>query len=357
MRLLEIFSQLTETTSDIVYHLTNLGSLADIIDSNKFRLPLSSSTSAEVAMGVHKLFYMSLARNPSSGYISDKGEGNVILKNQPLLVLDGAKLSQRYKIVPVEYWGVKNGRQGSGPNSRGKEQEDRLFSDQQFIPDAISYIKEIRIILDPKIDERESSRLRKLYLALSKTNIAVKWYCNVDDYEYGGIFSPDYEQTKAKKRKEQSEVVQSFLRGSDKNQINPAQYFKQLNKEKPSTYDGGAWDKAEKLKAKRGMIEPSDQRLRDEDYYKELFYKNSLEALSPKARSKLYYLTGYNPTDSIRSLEAAVQNARSPHHRGGTEFQAEIAKMYKATKTNTPKELCTYFINKWTKIRNDSQTR
>lgn len=118
---------LLREAQSIYYHYTY--ALSDILSSNVFELSNALLKPAEARFlpkGFDKPYYLSMSRNPSGSY-----------KGNQLLVLDGDRLSQKYQIVPTNYWGTR-----VGPRS---EMEDRLWSKEPIIPNAKSYIKEIHL--------------------------------------------------------------------------------------------------------------------------------------------------------------------------------------------------------------------
>ena len=121
---------LLREAQSIYYHYT--GSLHDILMSDSFELSnafLKSSESKLLPKGFDKPYYLSMSRNPSGSY-----------KASQLLVLDGDRLSQRYQIIPTNYWDKRS-------NNGSSEMEDRLWSKEPFIENARSYIKEIHLYI------------------------------------------------------------------------------------------------------------------------------------------------------------------------------------------------------------------
>jgi len=118
---------LLREAQSIYYHYTY--ALHDILMSDSFELGNAFLKSAEASLspkGFSKPYYLSMTRNPSGSY-----------KGNQLLVLDGDKLSQKYQIVPTNYWGSRSG--------MGSEMEDRLWSREPTISNAREYIKEIHL--------------------------------------------------------------------------------------------------------------------------------------------------------------------------------------------------------------------
>lgn len=118
---------LLREAQSIYYHYTY--ALHDILMSDSFELSNAFVKPAEARLspkGFNKPYYLSMSRNPSGSYKGDQ-----------LLVLDGDRLSQKYQIVPTNYWGSRSG--------MGGEMEDRLWSSEPTIPNAREYIKEIHL--------------------------------------------------------------------------------------------------------------------------------------------------------------------------------------------------------------------
>jgi len=128
---------LEERVSDIVFHATTINNVLKILRDNKFRLGASVGTKSEKDINKEKFYYLSVARSPMSSYVAlDPYLANTYL------TLDGRKLSQRYKGKPVDYWGPEFRKVSPTKN----EMEDRIFTDQQYIENAMSYIKEIHVL-------------------------------------------------------------------------------------------------------------------------------------------------------------------------------------------------------------------
>ena len=123
------------TGMSVLYHLTDITAAINIISKNRFELKPSEGTVAEDRLS-SGAYYMSTARSTQSSYMKSTGPYSVILK------LDGAKLSQRYRIRSVDYWGSN---EGSNPASKlqhrqlSNEMEERVFSASPNIP-SVKYV-------------------------------------------------------------------------------------------------------------------------------------------------------------------------------------------------------------------------
>jgi hypothetical protein len=145
-------SVLKETLSDTVYHLTYLSSAYNILKSNQLELTAQLGTDADSRFH-QKLYYFSFASTKFAGY-GNKFTGENVVN----LVFDGRKLSQRYKAMPVDYWGYgfrKASLSDVHASDRKRfhdydEQEQRLYADEMIVPNASSYIKEIHLCFSNK---------------------------------------------------------------------------------------------------------------------------------------------------------------------------------------------------------------
>ncbi len=127
---------LTEGATPVLYHYTHTGNLGKILANNEFSLATSLGTGAESPHDVKGApYYLSTTRSKTGAYHQSPGNYSA------MLVLDGQALAQNYKVKPVDYWG-----QGFGQS----EDEDRVYSREQTIPNASKYIKEIHILTEMK---------------------------------------------------------------------------------------------------------------------------------------------------------------------------------------------------------------
>ena len=155
--------QLNEGTNrGEVYHYTY--KIKEILSSNKINLSSNLGTSAD-KFG-NKFFFLSLSRTPGVNI----GYGKY--KNYRL-VLDGNKLNQNFKSIPVDYWGNKGG------DNVESEYEDRIISDKPIIDNITKYIIRIEIV-----DETPKSKGNYELLQLAKqNNIPIFFYLNKNDLQ------------------------------------------------------------------------------------------------------------------------------------------------------------------------------
>jgi 8-oxo-dGTP pyrophosphatase MutT (NUDIX family) len=146
--------------SDVVYHRTSLFALSEILKDNMLLPTVAYGRSGEEKHS-KKWYFLSTMRSPDADY---SGIGVT-------LTLDGRKLSQTYKGMPIDYF-------GHSPYQKQDEMEDRLVTDKPYINNASKYITRISIQAD-KRDLTEPVFHRRLVnvLGMAKArNIPVDLY-------------------------------------------------------------------------------------------------------------------------------------------------------------------------------------
>jgi len=143
----EIKNYLTEGLSKIVYHYTYISHLISILEMNKFVTSSNLGSSWDEIKSGNKFYFFSTSRaKGSSGY--GNRHGNVVL------VLNGDKLNQRYKAIPVDYWNYSKKRSDYYSDSeyinalKSLELEDRIITNKPYIDNAKDYIMEIHILVN-----------------------------------------------------------------------------------------------------------------------------------------------------------------------------------------------------------------
>lgn len=171
MKLTEL---LTERVSDIVYRIVSTHAAWDNLKTNTFKLaPVFEPRSKDAKFQKGKLCYLSLARIKSTSYTQNRND-----KQSIMFVIDGRKLSQNYKSVPVNYYSTYHlGNWGSVD----LEAEDRIISDKPIIPNAMKYIKEIHVYV---IDDfyYETKALREIDEIAKRNNIPIYFYTDKKDF-------------------------------------------------------------------------------------------------------------------------------------------------------------------------------
>ena len=136
----EYGDSVNEGLSPVLYHATQLQYAVSILKDNTFNLTNAVGLKAE--RGIQKKFYfISFARSLTSGYsyFENPQQGLVYFK------IDGDKLGNRYKGLPVDYWSSPSETERGLIRQKSMENEDRVISDSPKIPNASSYIQEIYV--------------------------------------------------------------------------------------------------------------------------------------------------------------------------------------------------------------------
>ena len=162
--------------SSILFHYTGLSSLVSIFKTNEFRLSTKLGAAGE-DRGDSQLYYMSLTRSRLGSYHAKASSyGSVLIR------LDGNKLSHKYKVKPIDYWGPT-----LNDPSRD-EMEDRLVTNEPVIKNAISYFLSIDVLIDKDMFEHRllknefKHQLRICLLASKKYNIPLHFYYSRKDW-------------------------------------------------------------------------------------------------------------------------------------------------------------------------------
>ncbi len=147
----------------MLYHYVKRpNSLIEILRGNKFRLNAFFGDSYRGKDIGKKYYYLSTTRSKLGSYHSQEHVVSGIM-----LVLDGAKLAQKYSGGPFDYWNDKY----------HDEMEDRVLSNHPFIENAKDYITSIHILYqyDKGVDADGQQYLRAYYEA-KKSGIPTYFY-------------------------------------------------------------------------------------------------------------------------------------------------------------------------------------
>ena len=186
----DYFESINEGFSPILYHATNLWSAEKILRDDVFHL--TNTIGSENERGFHKEFYyMSFARSLTSGYnhFQNPSSGVVIFK------IDGIKLGNRYRGMPVDYWSRWGVKDRNIEMQRGMELEDRLISNTPIVKGAKSYIEEIYLYVGDwdneegwtisDLKDAHQSIFRKIILIANSSNIPLYIYSRKEDLLMG----------------------------------------------------------------------------------------------------------------------------------------------------------------------------
>lgn len=251
----------TAGLSPILYHVTYLNRLADILGDNQFQLTAAPGTKSDEGK---KLYFLSCSRVKTGGYAKGKGSQTCNI------VLDGVALGQRYAGSPVDYWGPEFARVENHPGKIDREkydeQEDRVWADERYIKPATKYIKEIHCLLQPKDAKSHGDTwkewLRKSLIVAKKEDIPFYLYHD--------------EKAFSLQNKKEAVGLEEFD-------------LKREPQEKTYYY------------GERGDT--------DLEAHIELYRRPLGQKLSKRASDIKNYL--YNKPDRVASLQAAIHNARS----------------------------------------------
>jgi hypothetical protein len=182
-----LVTDLFESVSSIVYHATRLYNAAQILADARFRLAASSGTDTERNLQKgNKPYYLSTTRSKVGDYTLHQ-----FYKDGVVFVLNGDWFNHNYKGGPVDYWGHNSkmwrgdiAGQG-GLKGRYSEMEDRVFSDQPFIPlpkNPKDLIKAVHILYKPDNDTRRNQYMR--ILLTKAKQLGIPHYVYEDDAAY-----------------------------------------------------------------------------------------------------------------------------------------------------------------------------
>lgn len=173
-----------ESTSPLrrLYHYTELYNAADIVTQDKFELTYAKGADASKSTNFKRNYYLSCS-TIARGRYGTGTEGRFYDENFHCMIeIDASKVSDNYKIVPVDYWSYP-GQDRSG-SSRIDETEERILSRDHKIP-AKKYIIAVHVFVPPpktKPDEwDQKSRIRAM------DNINKIAQSGVDYYIYDDI--------------------------------------------------------------------------------------------------------------------------------------------------------------------------
>lgn len=150
--------KLNEGLSPTLFHTTTIGKFIDIIKTNEFQTTTNLGTSAD-QIGSDKFYYFSTSHTYFGGYARTLPMDHIVT-----IQLDGRKLGQRYKGSPVDYWGPEFRQHATGEQKlRNDENEERIFTDDPEIPNALKYIEAVYMCLSDESGVPEDEAYIKAY--------------------------------------------------------------------------------------------------------------------------------------------------------------------------------------------------
>lgn len=183
-------SRVRESLSRVVYHATTCEKFKRILRDDAFMLSSSLGTDSD-RFSTKYHYFMSLSTVKFGGFARAKES-----IGQVILVLDGDLLNRRYKGAPVDYWGPENRPseiltpEDEVRHHKFDENEERLFTNDDEIPNALSYIKEAHVLvgvdggkdLFSSMDDSAYQAVKSI-LAFAKSN-GLKVYLYTDKQAY-----------------------------------------------------------------------------------------------------------------------------------------------------------------------------
>jgi hypothetical protein len=292
-----LLNDLFESVSSVVYHYTSLPNAATILSGNSFRLTTSAGTGAEQSLAKgNKPYYLSTTRSKVGDYTLHQ-----FYKSGVVFELNGDWFNQRYKGAPVDYWG-RNRSQGAGLKGRYKEMEDRVFSDEAYIPfpkNPKDLIRSIHILWKEDDDKRFNQYLRTVLIRAKQ--LGIPYYAYDDEAAF---------------------VLQDTRKAvaiDIKSLINPE--IKKF---------GDNWPQSKK------------------DYFKgwrELYYAKDSNSLSKEGKRLFNMVTRYL-RDANSSLSADIHNAKSTADPG----LIKLLQIFKSMGITTPLQYVDKMHEKWDAI-------
>ena len=269
--LLNSTNLLTEGFSPVVYHWIDTEVLVKMLESDTAILSVAFATDTDRNANRGKLYYWSLSRAKWGGY----SRSRFYEKNTGIIIeLDGVKLGHNYKSISVDYWGREYRNLAFNSKQvddfyRLNENEERLISDTDTIPNIKKYIIAIHVYIPENMSNYSSmTRMQSL----------------------SGMFSPIY-------------------------YYSDPQAFKLLNKNKASkTVPNMNVEKPEGYG--EYISKYSANSMRDANALVELFYSTDYSHLSEAAsrlRYDLMYMSNtndYQILDRTNSIEADIHNRK-----------------------------------------------
>jgi hypothetical protein len=141
-KMIKLKDILMERISDVVYHFTTTEAANNIIGTNRFRLSDAPvEPNVDPGRKYEDGYYMSVSRTKVEGYTRNTSNFQCYFVR---FELDGTKLGNRYKGGAYNYYHGKHG------DDEYEEYEDRIYSKDMYIPNAMGYIKRMDVDVSRK---------------------------------------------------------------------------------------------------------------------------------------------------------------------------------------------------------------
>jgi hypothetical protein len=179
MKFDKLIQRLQEGTSPLrrLYHYTMLSKAATILSQNKFELTYSKGADSRVNPNYQRNFFMSVS-TIARGRYGTGSEGKYYESNFHCVIeLDASKISDNYKITPVDYW--------VGFPKQADETEERILARDHKIPNAKKYIIAVHIFIPPtdEIDKERNSYAMQQVNMIAHSGVEYYIYDDINDFQ------------------------------------------------------------------------------------------------------------------------------------------------------------------------------
>lgn len=169
---------LMERISDVVYHFTTMDRAENIINTNRFVFsPIPMDSNVDPGKKYQEGYYMSVARTKTEAFTKWLMPNCHFVRFE----LDGSKMSNTLKGGAYNYFPAKHG------EDTYEEYEDRIYSKEMYVPNAVGYIK--RLDLDVSRKCRTGTNFEKLIKTTLSAGIPIYLYPSREKWsqQSGGI--------------------------------------------------------------------------------------------------------------------------------------------------------------------------
>lgn len=185
MKFDKLIQRLEEGTSPLrrLYHYADISKVASIVTQNKFELTYAKGADASKNKSFKRNFYLSCSTIARGRYATGSNGKFYPNNSHCMIEIDASKISDRYKIVPVDYWYYPGRVYDSTLSS--DETEERIVARDHKIPNAKKYIIAVHVYMPPeKEKDTEWDKNRRIHDMKHLNRIA---HSGVDYYVYDDI--------------------------------------------------------------------------------------------------------------------------------------------------------------------------
>ena len=180
MKFDDLIQRLNEGTSPLrrLYHYTRLHKAVSILQKDRFELTFSARADANVTKSNKRNFFLSTSTIPTGEY--GMSEGKYYSKSGHVLFeLDASKISDNYKIAPVDYWYMPELKKRM---SSKDETEERILSTKSNIPNAKKYIVAVHVYLPPSEGTQEDISMKDEVNKIAQSGVDYYIYDDVQSF-------------------------------------------------------------------------------------------------------------------------------------------------------------------------------